>query len=339
MNPTRLSRGWLALGVLAVACAGVANLAVGAANLPPGRVALELLDHLPFIAVDSGLTELQQNVVWDIRAPRTVLALLVGGMLAVSGATYQGAFRNPLAAPYLLGIGATLTIVGNLGDGEGWFDPVAIGAFLGAGLAVLLTFSLARTADRLRSPVSLILAGVAIAAFFTALQTYVQQQNVDTIREVYSWILGSLRTSGWSEVIVILPYAISTGAVLFFGRRLLDVLAVGDDEATTLGLDPRRIRLILVTVASIAAAAAVAVSGLIGFVGIIVPHGIRLLVGPSYRRVIPLSMLFGAAFLALTDLLARTVTEPAELPIGVVTAIVGAPFFLVVLRTSRRQLV
>jgi iron complex transport system permease protein len=345
VTSSRLGAPWLTLGVLAVVGSGVLSLVVGAADLPADRVLLEILDRVPGVRIDSGLTQIQKNVVWEIRAPRAALSLLVGAMLSMSGAAYQGSFRNPLADPYLLGIGAgaglgaTLTIVNGIGDGAGLFDPVAIGAFLGAGVAVALTFTLARTADSLRSPISLILAGVAIAAFFTALQTYVQQQNVDTIREVYSWILGSLRTSGWSEVLVILPYAIVTGAILMASRRLLDVLAVGDDEAITLGIDPRRVRLVVVLAASAASAAAVAVSGLIGFVGIIVPHGIRLLAGSSYRRVMPLSIMFGAAFLALTDLLSRTITEPAELPIGVVTAIVGAPFFLVVLRTSRRQLV
>jgi len=172
----------------------------------------------------------------------------------------------------------------------------------------------------------------------TALQTYVQQRNVDTIREVYSWILGRLATTGWREVVLVLPYVAVAVVVVLLHRRLLDVLSVGDEEAAGLGVPVARVRLLVVAGATLGTAAAVAVSGLIGFVGIIVPHTVRLLVGSSYRKVLPLSLLFGAAFMVATDLAARTIVSPAELPIGVVTAFFGAPFFIAVLRTSRRSL-
>lgn len=182
---------------------------------------------------------------------------------------------------------------------------------------------------------SLILAGVAVAAFATAIQTFLLQRNYETLREVYSWILGRLVTVGWSEVLILLPYALVAGAVLVLYRRLLDVLALGDDEAAGLGVDVLKVRRIVVLAATLATAAAVSVSGLIGFVGIIVPHTVRLLTGWSYRLIIPLSILYGASFLVLADLVARTVVAPAELPIGVITAFLGAPFFVVVLRTVR----
>lgn len=182
----------------------------------------------------------------------------------------------------------------------------------------------------------MILAGVAVAAFFTAAQTFVQQQHTDSIREVFSWILGRLGTSGWSEVAVLTPYAVVSTIVILLHRRLLDVLAVGEDEAGTLGVDPNRVRSLVVLAATLGTAAAVAVSGLIGFVGIIVPHTVRLMAGVSYRAILPLTVIGGAAFLVLADLAARTVLSPAEVPIGVVTAFVGAPFFALVLRTSRR---
>jgi iron complex transport system permease protein len=177
---------------------------------------------------------------------------------------------------------------------------------------------------------------VAVASFLTAVQTYVQQRNLDTVRQVYSWLLGRLTTAGWDEVRLLLPYALVSSLVLLSQRRALDVLAVGDDEASTLGLNARRSRLIVVVAASLGTAAAVSVSGLIAFVGIIVPHTVRLLAGSSHRVVLPLSMLFGGAFLVVADLLARTIAAPAEIPIGVVTAFFGAPFFVLVLRTSRR---
>jgi len=180
----------------------------------------------------------------------------------------------------------------------------------------------------------LLLAGIAITSFLTAIQTYLQQRNSDTIRQVYSWILGRLSTADWGDVLLVLPYFVVTVAVLVAHRRVLDVLAVGDEEASALGIPVARTRLVLVATASMATAAAVSVSGLIAFVGIIVPHAVRLGAGASYRIILPLSILYGAAFLALADLLARTALAPAEIPIGVVTAFVGAPFFILVLRTS-----
>jgi iron complex transport system permease protein len=167
------------------------------------------------------------------------------------------------------------------------------------------------------------------------MQTFVQQRHTETLNEVYAWLLGGLGTAGWREPAIVAPYVLVAGAVLLLHRRALDVLAVGDDEARSLGLDVARTRLVIVACATLGTAAAVAVSGLIGFVGIIVPHVVRLVVSPSYRVIAPLSVVLGAAFLVLADVVARTILAPAELPIGVITAFVGAPFFALVLRTSR----
>jgi len=174
-----------------------------------------------------------------------------------------------------------------------------------------------------------------MASFLTAVQTYVQQRHTDTLREVYAWILGRLSTSGWHEVLLILPYLVIGGTVILLHRRMLDVLSLGEEEASALGVPVRRVRLLVVGAATLGTAAAVAVSGLIGFVGIIVPHAIRLVTGASYRVILPLSAMFGAAFLIIADLTARTILSPAELPIGVVTAFLGAPFFVLVLRTAK----
>lgn len=338
---SRLTFRWTIAGTAAVLVAVITGLVSGPIDLPVGASMLELLDHIPLVDVDSGLTDIQRSILWEIRTPRVVLGLLVGGLLAGAGAGYQGVFRNPLADPYLLGIaagaglGATIAVVSGLGDGVGMFDPVPMAAFAGALLAVSTAAALSVRRDGSGSPATLILAGVAVAAFFTAIQTYLQQKNAETLRTVYSWILGRLSTSGWDEVLILLPYAVVCGGVLVFAVGALDVLAVGDDEARSLGLHPRRIRATILVAASLATAAAVAVSGLIGFVGLIVPHGVRMLAGTTNRRVIPLSFLFGASFLALADVAARTIQQPAELPIGVITAFVGAPFFLLILRSHR----
>lgn len=325
----------LSIGVATVLAAALVGSVVGAAGLDPVSVVKALIDGLPGVSLESGLSEAQTVILYEIRLPRIVLGALVGAVLAVSGATYQGVFRNPLADPYLLGVAAGAGLGATLGfaltGGSGWIAPLAFAGGLGA---VAITYALGRSVGG-RSPTSLILAGVAVAAFATAIQTYILQQNVATLREVYSWILGRLTTVGWGEVVELLPYAIVASGILVAGRRLLDVLALGDDEAKALGINVGRVRGIVVVTATLATAAAVSVSGLIGFVGIIVPHTIRLLFGWSYRVIIPLSILFGAAFLMLADVAARTLISPAELPIGVVTAFFGAPFFLLVLRTMR----
>ncbi len=321
-------------------CALLVGLAVGPIGIGAGSIAESALSYVPFLHVRSHLDSVEQAVLWQLRAPRVVLAALVGGMLAVSGSAYQGVFRNPLADPYLLGVaggaglGATLAIVyGVASTGTDAIVPLA--AFTGAVAAVVVTYALGRSAGAARTTGALVLAGVTVATFTAAVQTFVQQRHTDVLQNVYAWLLGGFATSTWSDVAVAAPYIAVSSLVLVLHRRVLDVLSLGDDEAASLGVDVARTRLLIVAVATLGTAAAVAVSGLIAFVGIIVPHTIRLLVSTSYRAVVPLSLVVGAGFLVLTDVLARTVLSPAELPIGVVTAFFGAPFFAVVLRTSR----
>lgn len=342
LSPPRATR----LGPLAalVACcvllaSMLAALLVGAADIAPQKVALQLLDWLPFVSIDSGLAPVERALLFELRVPRVLLAAIVGGLLACAGAGYQGVFRNPLADPYLLGAAAgaglttTAAIVFTTGDGNSLLVPAA--AFAGAIGGVLLAYALGNVAGRGSGTATLVLAGVAVTSFLTAIQTFLQQLNVEELQRVYSWILGNVG-GGWEQVWLVLPYALVSVAVMLLYGRLLDVLSVGDDEAASLGLNVAKVRLVVLLAASLATASAVAVSGLIGFVGIVVPHVVRRLAGGSYRVVLPLSLVGGAAFLVLADLIARTVIAPAELPIGVVTAFVGAPFFVTVLRLTRR---
>lgn len=337
-RPARLTATWLVAGVGAVVVAAILGLALGPVRLHPFGVAAEVLSLLPGVDIPSGLSTQESAIVTQLRLPRVVLGLLVGAMLALAGGCYQGVFRNPLADPYLLGVaagaglGATAAVALRLGG-----TALVPGfAFAGALLGVFLAYGLGAAGARVRTPTTLLLAGVAVVAFLTAIQTYILQRNVETIREVYAFILGSLATSGWAEVRLALPYAFLAAVVVLAHRRELDVFAVGDEEAASLGLHPRRSRVILLVAASLGTAAAVSVSGLIAFVGIIVPHIIRLVAGTSYRLILPLSVLFGGAFLVVSDLLARIVLAPSEVPIGVITAFLGAPFFVLVLRTAKR---
>jgi len=340
LRPAAARLSWMVGGALFVVAAGVFALVVGPTEIPRVGVLAESVNRLTPLTIDNDLTETQRSIVWNLRLPRVVLGVLVGAALATSGATYQGVFRNPLADPYLLGVaaggglGATIAFVNGWGDAVGAFDAVQIAAFIGALTSVALTWVVGVLGDQSRSATSLILAGVAVASFFTAAQTFLQQRNADDIRQIYTWFLGGLTTSGWDETLQLLPVAGVCLIVLSISGRTLDVLAVGDEEATMLGLSVGRSRVLLVVVASLLTASAVAVSGLIAFVGLIVPHTVRLLFGPSFRTIVPMSIAVGAGFLVLCDLAARTILSPAELPIGVVTAFFGAPFFVVILRTA-----
>lgn len=331
---------WVVAGGVVLVVALVAGTVIGPAGPVWWRVPLALLDRLPFVTIDAGITEREWSIVWQIRAPRVVLAALVGAMLSMAGASYQGVFRNPLVDPYLLGVaagaglGATVTFVAKPAVlAVIPIDPVPLAAFIGGTVAVLLTYLVGTAFGSQRSATTLVLAGVAVTALATAVQTFVLQRNNDVVRQVYSWILGRLSSATWADVRLIAPYVVVSMVVLIAYRRVLDVMRVGDEEATALGINVKRARLVIVLAATLGTSAAVSVSGLIGFVGIIVPHAIRLLAGSTYRRVLPLSMLLGAAFLIAADIPGRVLTDPAETPIGVVTAFFGAPFFLALLRT------
>lgn len=321
---TTYRRGWVwfSAAMLLLAVAVVLGVMVG----PAGR-----------------LSSANWNIIWNVRMPRVALAAIVGAMLSLAGASYQGVFRNPLVDPYLLGaaggagLGATIVIAyGRAATSEWIVDPLPLAAFLGAIAAVTITYLAGAAFGSLRTSTTLVLAGVAVASLTSAIQAFVLQRSSDgVIRAVYNWLLGSLVNASWSDVRLIAPYVVISGAVLLAHRRHLDVLRVGDDEALTLGLDVRRVRITIVAAATIGTAAVVSVSGLIAFVGIVVPHAVRMVCGGSYRRVLPISILAGAAFLILADIPGRMLQNPAETPLGVVTAFCGAPFFMVLLRTRR----
>lgn len=331
---------WAVAAVVVVGGALVLGAMVGPAGPTWWRVPLAFADRLPLISIDHGVTDSQWNIIWQIRMPRVVLAGIVGAMLSIAGASYQGVFRNPLVDPYLLGaaagagLGATIVFTVGRTATAGWpVDPAPTVAFVMALATVALTYLVGASFGGTRSGVTLVLAGVAMVSLTTAIQTFLLQRNSEVVREVYSWILGRLSTASWSDVRMVLPYVVLSSAVLLFHRRHLDLLRVGDEEAATLGAPVARIRLVVVVAATLGTAAVVAVSGLIGFVGLVVPHAVRLIAGASYRSLLPLTLAFGGAFLILADVPGRVLTSPAETPIGVVTAFLGAPFFIVLLRT------
>ncbi|WP_116243958.1 iron ABC transporter permease [Nocardiopsis sp. FIRDI 009] len=317
------------------------GVTAGAADISAAGIVRHLLS-LVAPRVESPLTDRQAALLVELRLPRVVMGAVVGALLATAGGAYQGVFRNPLADPYLLGaaagagLGATLVMVfgQELTDTPRSLVPAA--AFVGALLGVAAAYALGSTAGG-GGTASLVLAGVAVSSFLSAAQTLVQQIGADQLRRIFSWLLGGLGREGWDDVRLVAPYAVVSLLVLLLCGYLLDMLALGDEKAMSLGLNPAVVRVVVIGAASLATAAAVAVSGLIGFVGIVVPHVVRRLVGANYRAILPVTVFLGGAFMVVVDIVARTIVAPAELPLGVVTAFLGAPFFLLILRTTRHR--
>lgn len=336
LRPGRRLRWTPLLGAALLLLAGM-TLAVGV-----GAVALSPPQVLQ--AVWRGLTgevsSTADTIVWQIRLPRVLLAAVVGASLALAGVAYQGVFRNPLADPYLLGVASGAGLGAAVALVFGASVPLLarglpLVAFAFALASVALTLLLARQGGRLPL-VSLILAGVVLGSCFTAATSYLMLWERDNAARVLSWLLGSFALSSWSQVVTLLPLALLAGFVTFVSARALNIMQLGEESALQLGLPLEAFKVALIVAATLATAAAVSASGIIGFVGLIVPHAVRLAVGPDHRTLIPLAGLTGALFLVLADLAARTVIAPAELPIGVVTALVGGPFFLYLLRRQRR---
>ncbi|HEY8566159.1 MAG TPA: iron ABC transporter permease [Beijerinckiaceae bacterium] len=320
----------LPLLVLLLAGTGVAALGSGAVPIPPARVVAALL------GIGEGGDAL---VLWHVRLPRLLLGALVGAALAVAGALMQGLFRNPLADPGLLGVSsgaslaAGLTIV--LGDtllapviGRLPFAALPVGAFLG-GLAVTLLLYAVATQGGRTSTATLLLAGVAVGAFTGALMGLLAYASDDRqLRDLSFWSLGSLSGATWAKLAAAAPLILPALAATPFLARGLNALALGEAEAFHLGFSVERLKGAIILLVAVAVGACVAVSGLIGFVGIVAAHALRLAIGPDHRRLLPAAALFGAVLLVGADTLARSLVAPAELPVGIVTAFVGAPFFL-----------
>lgn len=282
---------------------------------------------------------LRSEILWQVRLPRIILAALTGLLLSISGVILQGILRNPLADPYVLGISAGGAIGAAISIALGaqfvifGMSSVPVIAFLTSLAAVYVVYKLSQVSGK-TSPETLILAGVALAAFCAAILSLIIIIS-GNLQAIYFWLLGSLSAATWSNVITVLPYAVFGLAVAYFYSKELNALLLGEEMAQTLGVDVERTRLVLVGTSSLMTAAAVSVSGLIGFVGLIVPHFIRLLIGPNHRYLIPISALSGMLLMVAADALSRTVLSPTEIPIGIIMALVGAPFFLYLLRRRR----
>lgn len=319
-----------AFALISLLLVALLGISFGPISLPFPSI-LKTLLHLPH-----ALTGQDRTLLFDLRLPRVLLAALVGAALATSGAVYQTVFRNPLADPYLLGVAAGAGLGATIAftyAGINLYALLPLFSFVGGVLAVFTSFFI--SGRFFADPNTLLLSGIAVGSFATALQTYLQQRHSDALRPVYSWILGELTVANWSVVSWSAIYILASLTILISISKQLDGLLLSDEEAFSLGINPQRLRIIAVVAATLATATAVSASGLIGFVGIVVPHLVRGLTKRVTNRSLLTISMSGAAFLVLADLGARTVITPAELPIGVITAFVGAPFFLYLLRSRR----
>ena len=318
---------------LALGIALILSLAIGSVFLSPSQLWDTLIGHG---------TQVSNAILWDIRLPRTVLIALTGMALGGSGAAYQGLFRNPLADPFLIGVASGAGLGAVVAMSIQWpysfwgLMAIPMAAFAAGLLTIFIVYSLARVGKTIPTT-NLILAGVAFSSFATSLTSFLMLRSTDDMRRALGWLLGGATQSGWTAVLAILPYLIIGLGILTFSGHALNLLQFGDDQAQQLGLNVTRTKTILLIAASLATAAAVAFSGIIGFIGLIVPHVMRMWFGADYRRLIRLSIIGGAAALILSDVVARVVIAPQEIPVGIVTALVGAPFFLWVLRHAKNQ--
>lgn len=337
----RLTWPRLTVGMLALALAFVLGLATGPADIPLGDTLRILVSHLPGVHLAGSVPAGWDDIIWQVRLPRVLTAGVVGATLAMSGVTYQGVFRNPLAEPYLIGVasgaalGATIVIVSPLQYAFGSFSILPLAAFAGGLAAVFVTYAVARVGAS-TPMVTLVLAGVAVSSLATSLTSLLMILETNRVLTVLSWTLGGFNLSSWDRLMWALPYILPSLAVIFIFGRSLNVLQLDEEQAQQVGLEVERTRLLLLAAASLAAAAAVSISGVIGFVGLVVPHVTRMLWGPDHRQLLPMSMIMGATFLILADLLARELNQPSEVPVGIITAFCGAPFFLYMLRRSQR---
>lgn len=328
----------LTLSLAALAAAVVASLTVGAVRLEPAAVADALLAALRGAERDATST-----IVVDLRLTRALLACAVGASLAVSGAAFQGFFRNPLADPFVIGassgaaFGAALAIAAGFAS-VGPVSGPSLAAFVGALVAVALAFAISRFAGKAPPASALLLAGTALSSLFSAALSLVIVVKDRELYRVYYWLLGGFAGAGWKELAASIPVMAAGCLLVVLASRPLDLLSFGEDAAEGMGLDVRRARILIAVGASLAAAAAVAAAGIIGFVGLVAPHAVRLVIGPAHRRLIPVSAAAGALLLLAADTAARSLAAPIELPVGVVTSLIGAPFFLYLLAAKGRML-
>jgi len=317
-----------------------------------GTVSVPALDIIKIIGAeifrfspDENINAMYTNIVINIRLPRVILAGLVGASLAIAGAAFQGLLRNPLADPYTLGVssgasvGAVITLFFGLSIPFAGLFTLPLLSILFSFITIFLVLLFARQIERSMKVETIILTGIIFSSFLGALISLMIALTGEELRQIIGWLLGSVSMRGWAYIKIILPFFVIGSILLLFNSNELNAMSFGEERAQHIGVDVQKRKMMILIAGSILTGAAVAVSGTIGFVGLVIPHLTRLLWGPDHKHLLPLSIFTGGGFLILADLVARTIISPTELPIGVITAIIGAPVFAVILmkrRTERR---
>ncbi|HBN97341.1 MAG TPA: iron ABC transporter [Firmicutes bacterium] len=325
--------------VISIVAVVVVATALGSVQIPLGDILGMLVSNIPGLKglVNADWPLAREVIVLQVRLPRVLLALVVGGGLSVSGVLFQGSLRNPLADPYIIGVssgaslGATVGLLFFIPGGLVGFGALPVFAFAGAMVATLIVSRLGKYRGRLE-PTSLILAGVAVGAVLTAVVSFLMVLRIQNLADVYLWLMGSLSGRGWQHLAVATPYVLAGVVLALWLAKDLNVYLLGEEAAHSLGIDVQHLQRWVLIIGSLMAAACVSVSGVIGFVGLMVPHALRLLFGAEHRRLILHSFWVGAIFLLVADTIARTVLSPTELPVGIITALVGGPFFIYLMK-------
>ncbi len=346
-KPFTFSRPALVLGTLSlglimsilIACA------FGATRVPLSNIIRMVLNRLGIFHFPTVWRQAEETIIFQLRLPRVIGAALVGAALSTAGVLFQGLFRNPMADPYIIGtsagaaLGATLAMMLPVSVALFGFSIVSLSAFIFALGAVTIVYNLARTEGK--TPIiSLLLSGFVVSAFLSAIMTLITSMSDRlgiNLRSIFSFIMGGLSISGWKQVAIAAPLVIAGVSASTFFAGELNAFSLGEEEASYLGISVEREKMLILITGSLLTAVAVAMSGLIGFVGLIVPHAVRLTLGPDHRLLLPASALTGAIFLVICDLLARSLLSPTEIPVGVLTAIIGAPFFIYLLRNTGKR--
>ncbi|KOP71264.1 FecCD family ABC transporter permease [Cytobacillus solani] len=335
---------WGGAGFVLLLLSVVVSLSLGSANLPLSHVWGIILHQLPFLedVIETNWAASSEQIILKVRLPRVFLAILVGACLSLAGAGFQGVLRNPLADPYTLGVasgsavGAAFLILFGFHTilfGT-WTIPLV--AFVTGLISLLVVLRLANVQGKYKLE-TIILSGVVVSAFLGAIVSFMVSMSDQVVNEIVFWLMGSLALRGWSFTFVLMPYlAIGIVVLLSYGRTL-NLFALGERQAAHLGVNIKRTRLVVLIVSTLITAAAVSIVGTIGFVGLVVPHLVRLIVGPDYRLLLPLTVIFGAIYVLWADTIARTLLSPTEIPLGVVTAVLGAPFFAYLLRRNKQM--
>lgn len=318
---------------------------VGVANISLKQTSLIILNKIPVLGKYIDLGDVKSTslmIILNVRLPRVIMAAIIGAGLSVSGASFQALFKNPMADPYILGVssgaalGATIAMLLGLGTTFLGFSFVTFSAFIGAIVTTLIVYNIARVGNKVPN-ITLLLAGIAMSFLLSSIISLIMTFKRDQIENIVMWTMGSVSTASWSQVKLLMPFTIVGIIIIFLFSRDLNIMLLGDETAKNLGIEVDKIRKILLFICTVLVAGIVSVSGIIGFIGLIIPHIVRMIFGVNYRTVVLFSALYGSIFLIFCDTIARTIIDPIEIPVGIVTSIFGVPFFMYLLYKAKKK--